>query len=106
MVDEVFSWLREIDASLELKYNKFYIGLARAGRPDNFVAFKPKKDWVWMEVRLERDDETQVSLDEAGVEAKYDARWGQYRIRLTKGDVARHRELLVSLMQQAHGNVE
>ena len=106
MVDEAFSWLRDIDPALELKYNKFYIGLARAGRPDNFVAFRPKKDWIWLEVRLDRDDEAQAKLDEAGLEAKYDTRWGRYNIRLTKADLPKQRDLLVSLMQQAHGSSE
>jgi hypothetical protein len=33
MVDEVFELLRSIDPALSLKYNKFYIGLARNGQP-------------------------------------------------------------------------
>jgi hypothetical protein len=37
MTDEMFGWLHDLDPGLELKYNKFYIGLAKDGRPNNFV---------------------------------------------------------------------
>ncbi len=104
IADELFGWLHEIDTALELKYNKFYIGLARGGRPDNFVTFSPRKDWLWLEARLERDEETQATLDAAGLEAKYDPRWGNYRIRLNKGDAAKHRDLLLALMTRARGD--
>lgn len=66
----------------------------------------PKKDWLWLEVRLERDDDLLAKLDAAGLEAKYDARWGTYRIRLTKADIPKQRDLVVSFMTQAHGDSE
>ena len=43
MMDRVASWLKEIDGRIELKYNKFYVGLARDGIVNNFVSMKPKK---------------------------------------------------------------
>jgi hypothetical protein len=71
--------VRDLDPGLELKYNKFYIGLARSGQPDNFVTFTPKKDWVRLEARLERSDETQAELEQAGLDLMdYDSRGGQY----------------------------
>jgi hypothetical protein len=107
MTDEMFEWVREIDPKLELKYNKFYIGLAKDGRPNNFVTFSPKKDWVRIEIRAELTDETQARLDAAGLDLMtYDARWGNYRIRLTRPDLAKNRELLVDLMRRAHGDAE
>jgi hypothetical protein len=36
----------------------------------------------------------------------YNTRWEQYRIRLTKPDLAKHKDLLVGLMTRAHGDVE
>lgn len=107
MTDELLGWLHEIDPGLELKYNKFYIGLAKNGRPHNFVTFSPLKDWVRVEFKLERSDETQAQLDDAGLDVMtYDARWGNYRIRLAKGDMAKNKELLVDLMRRAHGDAE
>ena len=88
---------------MDLKYNKFYIGLAKEGQPSNFVIFRPKKDWLRMEVRLERSDETQSQLEEAGLDLMdYDTRWGRYRIRLTKGDVQKHQVFLSNLLKRAY----
>lgn len=103
MMDEMFEVVRLIDHELELKYNKCYVGLAKNGQPDNFVIFRPKKDWLRVEVRLERSEGLQAQLEESGLDLMdYNARSGRYRIRLTKGDVKKHKELLASLMRQAH----
>ena len=39
MADQLFSLITVLDKNLELKYNKFYIGLATNGQPNNFVVF-------------------------------------------------------------------
>ena len=43
MMDETFGWLHDLDPGLELKYNKFYVGLAENGRSNLFVLFRPQK---------------------------------------------------------------
>jgi hypothetical protein len=104
MADEMFEVVRALDPDLELKYNKFYIGLAKGGQPNNFVIFRPKKDWLRLEVRLDRSDETQAQLDGSGLDVMdYDSRWGRYRIRLAKGDATKHRDFLDALMTKAFG---
>jgi len=102
MVDEMLDVVHALDPHLELKYNKFYIGLAKGGQPNNFVIFRPKKDWLRLEVRLKRSDETQAQLDESGLDVMdYDSRWGRYRIRLAKGDTTKHKDFLTALMRKA-----
>jgi hypothetical protein len=104
MADEMLEVVRALDPGLELKYNKFYIGLAKGGQPNNFVIFRPKKDWLRLEVRLERSDETQAQLDGSGLDVMdYDSRWGRYRIRLAKGDMAKHKDFLSAMMTKAFG---
>jgi predicted transport protein len=106
MADELLELVRNLDRELELKYNKFYIGLAKNGQPNNFVIFRPKKDWLRLEVRLDPSDEMQAQMDGSGLDVMdYDARWGRYRIRLAKGDVSKHKDLIVALMSKAYGNV-
>ncbi|MFZ2493471.1 MAG: hypothetical protein WA208_18485 [Thermoanaerobaculia bacterium] len=101
--DSLVSIVRELDPQLGPKYNKFYIGLARNGQPNNFVLFRPKKDWVRLEPRLERSDETQHLLEEAGLDVMdYDSQWGRYRIRLGKNDVQKHAPLLRELLRKAY----
>jgi len=49
IADEVITIARSFDPNLELKYNKFYIGLARSGQPFNFVSFRLKKAHMILE---------------------------------------------------------
>src|SRR5436305_2683055 len=88
LTDAIVAIVRSVDPSLSPKYNKFYIGLANNGQPNNIVIFRPKRDFVRFEPRLTRSEETQASLEAAGLDVmEYDARWGRYRIRLGKNDL-------------------
>jgi len=102
MVDEFLQMARSLDQSLELKYNKFYIGLAKGGQPDNFAVFRPKKGFVRFEPRLKRSDELQERLETSGLDIMdYDDRWGRYRIRLTPGDIEKHKGVFAQIMEEA-----
>lgn len=104
VTDELAAIVREFEPGLSPKYNKFYIGLAtQSGQPNNFVIFRPKKDWVRLEPRLERSEEVQALLDGAGFDVMdYDSRWGRYRIKITKADLKKHEQFLRSLMIRAN----
>lgn len=103
LADEMLELIRKLDQTLELKYNKFYIGVARNGQPDNFIIFRPKKSWVSAEPRLKHLDETQERLETAGMDVMdYDERRGRYRIRLAPGDIAKHQVLLSTLLEEAY----
>ncbi len=56
MADQALEIAKTFDPTLELKYNKFYIGLARSGRPYNFVTFRPKKAQMTFEVSLAQSE--------------------------------------------------
>ena len=101
--DELLSFVKPFDQSLELKYNKFYIGLARNGVASNFVIFKPQKNAIRIEVRLPKSVECSQQLEDAGIDVMdYDARWGRYRLRLQKNDISKYQDLLKGLFQQAY----
>lgn len=103
IADELLGLIRGLDPKLDLKYNKFYIGLAKNGQPCNFAIFRPKKDWVRLEVRLPQNDETQHQLEQQGLDVMdYDARWGRYRVRLVKGDVKKHEAFLTDLLRRVY----
>jgi len=103
IADALFKLIEPFAPKLELKYNKYYIGLAEDGRPNNFVVFRPKKSTTRLEPRLKRSDELDAELLASDLDVmEYDARWGRYRIRLTKTDIKKHEELLVRIMKLAH----
>lgn len=102
LADAMLEMLRQFEPALELKYNKFYIGLAKNGEPRNFVIFRPTKSFLRFEPRLARSDDTHQALETAGLDVMdYDDRWGRYRIRLTSEDMRKHREVLVKVMTDA-----
>jgi hypothetical protein len=52
IADQLLGIVHEFDSSLAMKYAKFYIGLAKDGRVDNFVTFRPQKSGLVLEVDL------------------------------------------------------
>lgn len=48
------SIVKQHDPTLELKYNKHYIGFSR-GKAMNFIAVRPRKSSITLEVRLPND---------------------------------------------------
>lgn len=102
MADQILEIARKFDSQLELKYNKFYIGLAKQGHPQNFVIFRPKKGFMRFEPRLKNSPEIQELLEKAGLDIMdYDTRWGRYRIRLQSSDIDNNAEILTSIIEQA-----
>ncbi|MGB9457180.1 MAG: DUF5655 domain-containing protein [Bryobacteraceae bacterium] len=104
-LDELYKMVREFDPSLELKYNKFYVGLAKEGQPHNFVVFRPRKNALVLTVRLKPSPEIQARLEESGLEAlEYDKREGGYRIRLGSDDLNKQSEVLRQFIEMAYRN--
>jgi predicted transport protein len=103
MVDQLLTMLKEINPSLDLKYNKFYVGLAKDGQVDNFVSFRPRKNNLILEVKLPQSEEVDAKLTEAGLDpSEYNSRWKHYPIHLDKGDIDKHADLLKLLMRRAY----
>lgn len=103
MADEVLKLVAEFAPGLELKYNKFYIGLATNGQPNNFVQFRPQKNALRVEVRLSQSQETEAAIEASGLDVMdYDKRWGRYRLRLSKGEVLTYSEVLSALVKKAY----
>ena len=102
MADELLEMARAHDPSLDLKYNKFYIGLATDGQPRNFFVTRPKKGFIRFEPRLKHSPETQERLESAGLDVMdYDRRWGRYRIRLIAGDIEKSRDVIKEVIAEA-----
>lgn len=102
MADQALEMARAIDPSLTLKYNKFYIGLARDGQPFNFVNLRPKKNYMGLELNMPQSDEVDAKLAAAGIDMlEYSTRWSRYRLQLAKGDLKKHGELVSEMMGQA-----
>ena len=104
LADEMLEMVNTFAPDLELKYNKFYIGLAKDGQPNNFVVFRAKKNSFRAEIRLPSSPEIDQQLEAAGIDVMdYDTRWSHYRLRLTKSDIKKHHDLLLKLLKMSYG---
>ncbi len=104
IVDGALELITEVIPGYQLKYNKFYIGLAQNGRADNFVLFRAKKNFTRMEIRLEKSDELENEIESRGIDVMdYEKRNGRYRIKLTEKDLKQHRDFLKDLVRKSKG---
>jgi predicted transport protein len=102
LADQLLLLAKGLDSSLELKYNKFYIGLSKDGQAYNFVTFRPKKSQLNLALKLPQSDQLDAKIEEAGLETlEYDKRWGAYRLRLTPEDIKTKAEVLKELIKTA-----
>jgi hypothetical protein len=106
MTEQVLGVIQAWDPGLSFKYNRYYIGLSKDGQRHSFVLFRPKKQWLDLNVKLDRSEDIQQQLDDEGVEGEYVPRNGRYKIRLTVGELERHQAFLSEFLQQAKQQFE
>lgn len=88
----------------DLKYNKSYIGLTKDGIAKNFVSMIPRKTNVFLNLRIEQNEDTSNHLQATDLEIlSYDKRWKLYRIKLPKDGYEKNRELFRGLLEKAFG---
>ncbi len=105
MADTLLALINDFSTGYELKYNKFYIGLAKDGQPNNFVVFRPRRNNITLEIRLPYFEETQKLIEENELDDMgYLKKWGVYRLRLNKEDIRGKSEFLKELFLQAYTN--
>jgi predicted transport protein len=103
MEDEMLALINSFAPGFELKYNKFYIGLAIDGHPNNFAIFRPRKKDLNIEIKLPQSDEVQFKIDEASLDDMgYDKKWGNYRIRISKAEIKQKAEVFTGLLNMAY----
>lgn len=102
MADQMLSIVKEFDPVLELKYNRYYIGLAKNDKANNFVEFRPRKKTINLSLRLDQAEEIDQKIQNDGLEPSYDKTWKRYTITLTKDQFNSHRELLKELTKLAY----
>lgn len=105
LADQLLEMAKSHDQNLELKYNKFYIGLAKDGQPSNFVILRPKKGFMRIEPRLVDSPEIQELLEKSGLDVMdYDTRWGRYRIRIQPSDFTKNKPVLEQIIAEAYAH--
>lgn len=102
MADQLLDLIHSFDSAFELKYNKFYVGLAKDRRPINFAIFRPKKKFLILSIRLKKSEQIEEKISNAGLDFINYTKWGSYRIRLFKKDITAHEDFIKGLLQQSY----
>lgn len=107
LADRLVELAREKDSGLAPKYNKYYIGLARNGIADNFISFKPKKNWIIFQPKVPSNPELNQKLEDAGLQVMaYERRFNHYKIRLSDSELTEHIELIREIVSMAYSPEE
>ena len=102
LVDSIYGDLEELISGYELKYNKFYIGLSINGIAKNFMAFRPRKKFIYIEFRGQEDAEISKTLENEGIDFSYDGRRKRYDIKISSlEEYQANRESFVQLVNNA-----
>lgn len=98
--DEILKIINQkVAPGFNLKYNRYYIGLENGGIVNNFVVFRPKKDYTRVEIKLPQAEPIDRLLEDAGIEQmEYKDASERYRLRLKKGDPDRYSETIFKLL--------
>jgi hypothetical protein len=103
MVDALYEVIKKKDPEYELKYNKYYIGLARAGVVNNFIQFRPKQNFLKLTFKGAQSADLEKEMENAGLDViGYDQKWREYTIRITHKDFRAHEKLLGDIIQKAY----
>lgn len=106
LADQMLELIHTFAPDVELKYNKFYIGLAVGGRTKNFTIFRPLKSSLRSEFRMSKSDEIQQRIEEAGLDLIDYSKWGRYRVRLGVNDISQHRDVLLEVLRRSYEDGE
>lgn len=102
IIDRLFQDVGDIATDYELKYNKFYVGIAKNGVANNFISFRPKKQFVYFCIRIPEDEEVTKQLEDKGFDVSFVGRSKQYEIRIDNySKYEKHQEYIRTLVQTA-----
>jgi len=105
LADELLDIAKKKDPTLAFNYTRFYIGTTKDGQAFNFMAMRPRKKVVNLDVKVARDGSMDERIKQAGFETlPYDERWGAYRLILSEEDIKKNSAFLEELLHLAYKN--
>ncbi|MEX3896369.1 DUF5655 domain-containing protein [Paraburkholderia sp. BR10954] len=102
LADRVLNMCKSFDPSLELNYNKHYIGFKKSGISFNFASCRPRKAAMNLSIRIQKNESVDRKLEESGLDLLEYARHGAYRIKLHSEDIEKNQTFLLELLKKAY----
>lgn len=106
--DKIVQFCKDkIDKSIELKYNKPYVGTTLQGRVSNFVTFIPQKKALRITIHCKQTVEFDKALDDSGLDSSFEGgAYPGYRVRLGENEVSEAESLVQTLVLAAFQDCE
>ena len=102
MADKLLSYIHEFDPDAELNYNKFYIGLKINSRSKNYAIFRPKKNFIGLEIKMPQTEENDEIINQAEIaNLDYSKRYGYYRLSIYERDLEEKADFIKKLLLDA-----
>lgn len=105
LVEKIFrEVISPVTSNFELNYLTNYIGLAKSGRSNNFVHFRPGREVVRFLFRQEQLPEIDDRIQQSGMRLlTYDRRHGFYKLSISSPEeVTANRDFLIELVANAY----
>jgi hypothetical protein len=101
LADDLLNRAKKHDAEFELKYNKYYIALAKHGGFFNLCTINPRKKFTFVRVVTPPSEDLDGMLDESGFEYQK-LRGNRYQVKLTTEQFRTNTDILEQLLKSAY----
>lgn len=101
LAEEILDLIKHnVVENVELKYNKYYIGLSINGKTINFASFQPQKNSLKFEFKISQSDDLEKALEQ--FEPKYNRVYGNYGIIINNSDeIKKNKDLFIKILKEA-----
>ena len=102
-IDHVLGLIQRFEPKAQLSYNKFYLGNWVNGRANNFVVFRPRKNYFILDVKLDRNDDNDELIRKTGCEEiQYMMRLQKYRFYVDEKFSSEVENAFVDILKNAY----
>ena len=100
--DKVIEMIKEFEPRAELSFNKVYLGIWVEGRANNFVVIRPRRNYFYVDIKLERTNDINERIVNSEFEEPIYTKEGRYRLRMDTKTSENGHELVKELMHMAY----
>ena len=103
LTDEILKIIKEIDSSVEIKYNKRYITFVRNGSPFKFVVMNAKNKFLEIGLKSDENGEIDKKINDSELDLiGYRKNIGRYFIRVKRDDIEKKKNILKWLLRKSY----
>lgn len=100
--DKVLALIQEFEPRAQFSYNKPYMGIWIDGKANNFVLVRPRRNYYYIDIKLERTATINEKIESSDFEEINYRKDGRYRLRLDSKTPKEALNLVKELMQLAY----